>query len=160
MNKTKKIVLFDIDNTLFDTERFKQTNREVFSLYEEVYEVLEELAPVADLGIFSEGEIAFQQKKLKQTNIEKYFIEEHVHIVPQKIHAIELLLKKYKHNNKIFLVDDRLSILPLIKKDFPSVFTIWMKRGEFFSHQKPIEGFSPDAEVDTLKEIIPLIANH
>lgn len=158
MAKFKKIVLFDIDNTLFDTLRFKSTNLQVFSVYEDVHATLTELAEIADLGIFSEGDIAFQKKKLLETNIENYFLKEHVHIVPEKIHAIKALVNKYKpEDNKIFLIDDKLAILPLIKKEFPSLFTIWIKRGEYAPHQNPIEGFSPDAEVDTLQEIIPLI---
>lgn len=162
MPKSKKIVLFDIDNTLFDTLRFKSTNFEIFSIYEDVNETLTELAKIADLGIFSEGEIAFQKEKLLQTNIENYFLKEHVHIVPQKIHAIESLVKKYKNhnNNQVFLIDDKLPILPIVKKHFPSLFTIWIKRGEYAPKQPPIEGFTPDAEIDSLKEIIPLIKGY
>src|SRR5689334_6822524 len=108
MEKSKTIVLFDIDNTLFNTLLFKQTNLQMFSLYEEVYDVLTALSEVADLGIFSEGEIAFQENKLKQTNIEKYFLKEHTHIVPKKIEAVEELVKKYKPHNTLFLIDDKL----------------------------------------------------
>jgi len=159
MQKSKKIILFDIDNTLFNTLRLKQTNPHVFSLYEEVLETLEELSKFADLGIFSEGEIGFQKQKLQQTNIEKYFLKEHTHIFPEKLKAIEETFRRYGEDNQLFLVDDKLSILPPIKKDFPSVFTIWIKRGEYALVQKPIEGFSPDAIVETIKDVIPLIAN-
>lgn len=157
METSKKIILFDIDNTLFNTMLFKKTDFKIFSVYEEVFEVLKQLSTIADLGIFSEGEIAFQKQKLRQTNIEKYFLEEHINIVPKKIHAIEDLIRKYKNHNEVFLVDDKLMILPEIKKDFPSVFTIWIKRGEYALTQPPIKGFSPDAEVESLKEVIPLI---
>ena len=160
MEKSKKIVLFDIDNTLFNTLKFKETNLQMFSLYEEVYDVLEELSTTVDLGIFSEGEIAFQENKLKQTNIEKYFLKEHTHIVPKKIEAIELIIKKYKKENELFLIDDKLEALFVIKKHFPSIVTIWVKRGEHAPHQKPIEGFSPDAEVEKLQEVIPLIVQN
>lgn len=160
MQTLKKIVLFDIDNTLFNTLRFKQTDLKIFSLYEDVLETVTQLQNVAELGIFSEGEIAFQEKKLRETNIEKYFLREHVHIVSEKVAAIETLVKKYKTQNKIFLIDDKLSILPIIKDAFPSVFTIWMKRGEYAETQKPIEGFSPDATIESLQEAVPLIKNH
>src|SRR5438105_14623088 len=121
MERSKKIVLFDIDYTLFDTERFKQANPEIFSVYEDVHETLIALSQIADLGIFSEGNIAFQKKKLLETNIEKYFLKEHVHIVEKKIDVLEHLVKKYKNHNKVFLVDDRLPILQLLKKDLPSL---------------------------------------
>ncbi len=159
MTKSKKIVLFDIDNTLFNTVRFKSSNFEIFSIYEDAEDTLTELAKIADLGIFSEGDIAFQKEKLLQTNIENYFLKEHVHIVPEKIAAIEALVKKYKSQpkTKVFLIDDKLQILPVIKKQFPSITVIWIKQGEHAPSQLPIEGFTPDAEVTSLKEIIPLI---
>jgi len=159
MQKSKKIILFDIDNTLFNTLRFKQTNFTIFSLYEEVYKTLEELSKIADLGIFSEGEIGFQKEKLLQTNIEKYFLKEHTYIFPEKIKALEDTFRKYGTDNQLFLIDDKLAILPPIKKEFPSVFTIWIKRGEYAHSQKPIEGFSPDAIVETLQDIVPLITD-
>lgn len=161
MTKSKKIVLFDIDNTLFDTLRFKSTNFEIFSIYEDVHETLTVLAEIADLGIFSEGELAFQEQKLFRTNIENYFLKEHVHIVPEKIAAIEALVKKYKEgDSQVFLIDDKLPILPVIKKHFPSLVTIWIKRGEHAPKQPPIEGFTPDAEIISLQEVIPLIKNY
>lgn len=161
MQNSRKIILFDIDYTLFDTERFKETNREIFSVYDDVHDTLTQLSFIADLGIFSEGDIAFQNKKLQKTNIEKYFLKEHTHIVAEKVVSIASLVKKYRAHNNIFLVDDRLQIFPLLKKEFPKLFTIWMrKKSENDSYQEPIEGFSPDAEVKTLKEIIPLIANY
>lgn len=158
--KSRKIVLFDIDNTLFNTVRFKETNLQIFSIYEDVLETLTELSEIADLGIFSEGVLAFQQQKLYKTNIENYFLKEHVHIVPEKIHAIEALVEKYKNHNEVFLIDDKLPILPVVKKHFPSIVAIWIKRGEHAPHQPPIEGFTPDAEIYSLKEVIPLIKNH
>ena len=158
---TKKIVLFDIDNTLFNTLRFKQTDLNIFSLYEDAVETLTQLKEHAELGVFSEGDLAFQKKKLHKTNIENYFLQEHTHIFPEKIHAIETLVRKYRTERyKVFLIDDKLSILPVIKKEFPSLFTIWIKRGEYAPKQLPLDGFSPDAEVETLFEAIPLIINH
>ena len=158
MNKSKVVILFDIDYTLFNTERFKKTNLEIFCVYEDGFETLEELSKIADLGIFSEGDIAFQNKKLREPNIEKYFIRDHMHIVKEKVMAIKALVKKYKNHDQIFLIDDRLAIFPILKKEFPSLFTIWMKReSEHTLYQIPMKDFSPDAEVETLKEIIPLI---
>jgi len=160
MKGSKKIVLFDIDNTLFNTLEFKKSNLTKFSLYEEVLDVLVELSKNVDLGIFSEGVIAFQEKKLQQTNIEKYFLKEHVHIVPEKIAAIEMLVEKYKNGNELYLIDDKLEALFSVKKHFPSVFTIWIKRGEYAPFQEPLKNFSPDAEVEKLQEVIPLIVKN
>ena len=84
MNK-KPIVLFDIDYTLFDTDHFKKSALTKHKIYEEVRDVLEKLSKIAMLGIFSEGNLEFQRKKLNQTGIEGYFKKDNTHIVLNKL---------------------------------------------------------------------------
>ncbi len=157
MQKSKKIILFDIDDTLFDTETFKKSNFISFSVYEDVHETLSQLAGIASLGIFSQGEIAFQKRKLEETNIAQYFLEEHMHIVTDKNTAIKELIKKYNNKGNIFLVEDRLPVIQMVKQQFPSVFTIWVKQGRYAPFQEQIVGFFPDAEVKKVRDVIPLI---
>lgn len=154
----QKLVLFDIDYTLFKTDIFKQTKRQKHSVYDEIYNVLEELSKVAKLGVFSEGDITLQKTKLRQTKIHKYFPPKYTHIVEIKDQNLKKILKKYK-NNKLFLVDDKLTILHTAKKILPSIFTIWVKRGIYAQKQKPIPGFEPDAEVTDLQEVVKIITN-
>lgn len=157
MQLTKPIVLFDIDYTLFDTDFFKESGLSEHRIYEEVISVLESLSKIAKLGIFSEGNISFQIRKLKETNIEKYFAEDNTHIVLNKLDELEGIFQRYK-NRKFFFVDDKLTILSDAKKAFPDVFTIWVKRGPFAQSQKEIPGFKPDAEVKTLSKVIKIIS--
>lgn len=158
MNKRKKIVLFDIDYTILDTDALKKSNLVTFSLYTEVLDTFNKLKDVADFGIFSEGDIAFQKRKIKETNIENYFLSEHVHIFEKKNDKIKKILDRYENKGELFFVDDKLSVLHLAKQYDPAVFTIWVKRGHYAMKQKPIEGFTPDATVDALHEIVALIA--
>src|SRR5581483_1360093 len=155
--KKKPIVLFDIDYTLFNTGLLKQTNLQEFSLYAETNDVLKQLAPHAILGIFSEGKIEWQIKKLKTTSIHHVFEKEHTHIVEKKFEVAEEILKKYRKSDKIFLVDDKLTFLYQAKQLLPSICTIWVKRGEYAEVQTPIPGFTSDYTVYNLQEIIPLI---
>ena len=157
MQKKNKIILFDIDYTVFDMGLFRESNLEKYEVYEEVHDTLTQLKEIADLGIFSEGELAFQRRKLYETNIENYFLEEHIHIVKQKIDVIKHILEKYRTKGKLFLVDDKLTVLISAKQYLPSVITIWVKRGFYAMNQQPIEGFTPDAVVENLREIIPII---
>jgi bifunctional UDP-N-acetylglucosamine pyrophosphorylase/glucosamine-1-phosphate N-acetyltransferase len=159
IKKKKPIVLFDIDYTLFNTAHLKATNLLEFLLYDEVNEVIEQLAPKARLGILSEGEFAWQTRKLKETKIHEVFEIEHMHIVEKKFEVAETILKKYQESDKIFLVDDKLTFLYQAKQILPSICTIWVKRGEYAMNQKPIEGFTSDYTVNNLQEIIPLITN-
>jgi phosphoglycolate phosphatase-like HAD superfamily hydrolase len=157
MKKSKKIVLFDIDYTIFDTDVFKSSNLETYSLYKEVIDTFSKLKEVADFGIFSEGDIAFQQRKMRETNIEKYFLSEHIHIFEQKNDMLKKILEIYKDKGKLFFVDDKLSVLHLAKQYEPKVFTIWVERGFYALNQKPIKGFLPDGVVKNLQDIVPLI---
>ena len=152
-----KIILLDIDYTIFDTSLFKKTNLEKYELYEEVYDTLQKLSNLAKLGVFSEGELAFQKRKLEKTKIEHFFHNEHIHIVLKKDDVIKEILSKYSKKEKVIIVDDRLLILYEIKKRIPVIYTIWMKRGAYAMNQTPIEAFNPDATVENLQEIIPLI---
>ncbi|MBI2031191.1 MAG: hypothetical protein HYT08_01115 [Candidatus Levybacteria bacterium] len=154
-----KIVLFDIDYTLFDTDLFRKSGLKKHSVYSEVNDVLTVLSKVATLGIFSEGDIEFQKNKLLKTGVKKHFLKEFIHIAEKKEEVLKKILKKYK-NNKIFLVDDKLSILHLAKNISSSIFTIWVKRGIYAENQKKIPGFKPDSEVGNLKETLQLVISY
>lgn len=156
--KKQRIILFDIDYTLFDTDLFKESQLRQHSVYDEVREVLNKLLSVASLGIFSEGEIKIQRKKLKTTDIEKYFKKELTHIVETKEGELKKVLVRYK-DNILFLVDDKLTILHRAFKLLPSLKTIWVKRGKYAVEQKPIKGFSPTFTIKNLEELVPIVSS-
>ena len=116
--KPDTIILFDIDNTLFNTVQLKKSNLTVFTLFDEVEATLEELSRIATLGIFSQGEVAFQKKKLNETNISQYFFEEHTHIVQYKVDVMNEVLGQYK-GAKIFFIDDWVDMLRMAKRQIP-----------------------------------------
>lgn len=157
--KKQKIVLFDIDYTLFNTDIFKKTQLQKHSVYEEVYSVLNQLSKIAKLGIFSEGDLNLQKTKLLKTDIHKYFSKEHIHIVPKKDEIIEGILQKYK-NTTVFLVDDKLTVLYRAKTLMSSIFTIWVKRGIYAKSQRPINNFTPDAIIEDLKQAVSIISSN
>lgn len=155
MNK-KKIVLFDIDYTLFKTDIFKNSDLKNYEIYEEVFLVLNKLSKIADLGIFSKGDLYFQNTKLIKTGVLKFFKEHDIHIFDNKDINLEKVLEKYK-DKKFFLVDDKLPVLYNAKLKMPSVFTIWVKRGPFAESQQPIKNFSPDAIIKNLSDLDKII---
>lgn len=154
--KKQKIILFDIDYTLFNTDVFKETQLKKHSVYDEVHDILKKLSKISKLVIFSEGGIDFQKTKLDKTDIKRYFNEHDIHIFKSKTDGLQLVIKKYSHG-QIFFVDDKLSILFDAKKMLPEIFTIWVKRGIYAENQKPIPGFKPDTEVENLKEIVSIV---
>jgi len=151
-----KIVLFDIDYTLFDTAFFKQSGLSYHKIYEEVVKVLDALSTFATLGIFSKGETQFQKTKLEKTGILKHFREENINIFIDKDVNLIQVIEKYK-DSRIFFVDDKLEILYSAKKHAKQVFTIWVKRGWYAENQKGIPGFKPDAEVENLSEVARIV---
>lgn len=153
-----KFVLLDIDYTIFNTAKFKESNLKTYTVYEEVIPALAEMKKLAHIGIFSEGDLGFQEEKLIKTDIKKYLLKEHIHIALDKQKILRKILSKYKVSGKLYLVDDKLPILFLAKKYSPKIITIWVKRGVYAESQLPIQGFQPDAEVDSLMDIIPLLA--
>ncbi len=156
--KNKPIVLFDIDYTIFDTDYFKKSSLTKHRIFEEVKDVLDRLGKVAILGIFSEGDLEFQRKKLKETAIYDYFEKDNTHIVLSKLADLRKVLARYK-NRKTFFVDDKLSILFEAKKIFPEVVTIWVRRGIYALNQKEISGFKPDAIVENLQELVTIVSS-
>ncbi len=152
----KKIVLFDIDYTLFDTAQFKSSGLKIYKLYEEVEEALKTLSQSAEIGIFSQGGDVLQREKLKQTLIQAHFRQENIHIFSLKDENLGSVLSKYK-NRDIFLVDDKLEVLKLGKDLNDSVYTIWLKRGPFAERQENIVGFTPDAIISNLSEAVAFV---
>lgn len=157
MEKQNKIVLIDIDDTMFNTALLKETDLTKFEMYEEVHDALEELSQVASLGIFSQGEVAFQMKKLQETNIHNYFIEEHMHIVEDKLETMTELLNTYTDKGKIYIIEDRLDVLQLAKNCDPNIFTIWMKRGRYAKKQRNPVRYIPDATINNLHQSVAII---
>lgn len=148
-----KLILFDIDYTLFDTATFKESNLTNYSLYVEIAPLLKDLSKTAMLGIFSQGEVDFQKKKLKETGIDKHFIDEYINIVESKIDTIETVIDKYK-NYEIFLIDDRIDNLEMAKRHNPNIKTVWVKRGPFAVRDTR---FIPDKSIEDLRQLLDFV---
>lgn len=118
-------------------------------LYEETHAVIKEFEQLGELGIFSQGIERFQQLKVKQ--IAHLLKTHHIHIVPSKLSEIQRIFELYKEY-EVFFLDDALPVLHAVKKAYPYVFTIWIKRGRYATIQEPIQGFIPNAVVKNLKE--------
>lgn len=156
IERAKAVVLFDIDYTLFNTHKLKESNLQSYEAYEEVKGILMRLKTVARLGIFSKGKTQFQKTKLEKTGMLKFFEENDIHIFNDKDANLMNVLEKYK-DSKLILVDDKLKILHSAKTHLPQVTTVWVKRGPYAENQKEISNFAPDAEVENLSEVVRIV---
>lgn len=218
MNK-QKVVLFDIDYTLFDTTKFKELVAEILSkdiplmsaekifnlidetwqdlrktnqynpkyfpemfekklngnkidqklfekiwydqslivkcIYPEVLSVLEKIEKVENIkvGIFSAGLDMLQKAKISA--LENFFHKEHIHVVVSKQENINMIAEKYKESD-LFVVDDFLEILEIIKEKKSDTKTIWVKRGKIALNT--VSNFIPDYAVDSIDTVPVIIA--
>lgn len=153
-----KIVLFDIDYTMFDTKRYKESSLTEFHIYEEVAGVLADLGENITVGVFSEGEREHQLTKLLQTEIKHFFAEEHVHIFTKKLESLPDVLMKYA-GEELYFIDDKLKVLRGIKQSDPAITTIWVKRGAYAEAVSSLPDFTPDATISDLKSVSTIIHN-
>jgi|SRR5579885_739297 len=171
----KPIILFDIDDTLFDTEAFRDSGLTTYQLYPDVLPALTKLSSFATLGIFSEAKYTFQDgkitrtegilspqayefqfNKLIKTHIAHFFSKEHLHIVGNKAASFPDVLSAYTSDH-VYFVDDKLPFLQEAATVLPSLNTIWLRRGRFAQTQMPIPGFTPGHRIDSLVEIESIV---
>lgn len=150
---SKKLILFDIDYTLFDTDSFKESNLTKFSLYNEIDKLLKNLSSFATLAIFSKGETDFQLNKLKKTGIDKYFTPDFIDVVADKDEVFEKVIDKYK-NYEIFLIDDRIRNLEMAKKHRRDIKTVWVIRGPYAVKDTQ---FIPDKSISDLEQLLDFV---
>lgn len=155
-DKTRAVIFFDIDYTLFDTDWFKTSGLVFYKLYNEVNHTLDVLSKSAILGILSEGEEAFQMQKLENTGIDNFFDRSSVYIFLNKKEHIQKVLQKYAGKH-IFVVDDRKTMLECAKVKGVDVKTVWLKRGIYMLEES---NYIPDYEISDLSQIIGFTSNY
>lgn len=92
------------------------------SVYPETYKILDELKVVYRLGIFSEGELKFQNHKFESMGLGKYFDRDLVFIVPAKDNK-ETLEKIPKGS---IVVDDKRRICEFLAEN--GVKSVWLNK--------------------------------
>ena len=146
--RTKGVNKEEVLNIIFDPKNFQD------NIHEEVLATLSKLTKFGEIGIFSQGDKDFQSAKI--ANFKHLFHKDRVHIILDKKSFMPKAFMNSK-GYKVYFVDDILPMLQIAKKINPSVFTIWIKRGRYAMSQKEIPGFTPDAAITSLKEVIGLV---
>lgn len=141
----------EVEEFLFGGEFFKK------GFYPDVAITLNSLKSLVRLGIFSTGDLKLQESKIKQSGFDHLFEEGLKYIKTNKVGFIPEFQKKHL-NDKIFLIEDKLTVLYEMKKQIPDLFAIWIKRGKYAQNQKEIPGFKPDAEVENLSEVVGIVS--
>jgi len=127
------------------------------SLYPETLDTVNKISEIATVGIFSKGHDRFQKNKINK--FRHLLKEDHIYITNNKYEALQRIADKYS-GVKLYLVDDLLDILYSAKKLKADIMTIWVKRGIYAKNQEAISGFSPDAEIENLSEVVKIVKSN
>lgn len=152
--KSDRVILFDIDYTIFDTDKFKNSNLTSYGLYTDVKHTLEDLFKKYKLGILSTGERQFQLRKLKETGIYDLFDKDLVLIFEDKAAEFENLSAKLRNLN-VWYVEDKINMLELAKRASPNLKTIWFKNGPYV--ELISSNFVPDKIINSFSKLKTLL---
>jgi len=133
---------------IFDQKNFKD------NLHKEVLTSLKILIELGEVGILSQGDKEFQHAKI--SHFKHLLSSNHINILKNKKSDMVDVFENIQ-TYKIYFVDDMIDMLETAKKINPQITTIWMKRGRYAGSQKEIPGFTPDAEVENLSEVVRII---
>lgn len=158
MRSELPVISFDIDHTLVDTERLRKYIHGPLeqwesmalpfetSVYADVLPVLPGLQEKYRLGICSVSQIdAYQRAKLDKSGLAVFFDPELIFIGQN----MELLLKEMKQAVPSIQVaiDDLPTKLELIKRSYPEIVTVRIKRGKYADQ---VFTYCPDYEIPDL----------
>ena len=147
------VVLVDFDYTLFDTEKFVQflsssPNSVDYKnfLFPDALPFIEYASKFADLTLFSEGELEFQEEKVEGTGIDELFLGG-VKILPSFTKIDELT--KIGSGKNVILIDDKPDIVDeAVSLGFK---VIRVKRGKYAKSETKSK---PSFVVGSLSEIV------
>lgn len=143
----------DIKKIEKDINKFIRNTRKY--IFEDTYTFIRQFRK-KDLNIFSFPKIKFQEAKIKNSGIKKYFNRSILTDEP-KAKAIMELIKKDRINKKeaIYFIDDRLEHIEDVKKKIPKIIEILLTRREG-RHKYSSKGNS-DYKAINLNEVVKII---
>ncbi len=153
----KERIITDQSINTLENVFYNQHNLEE-SLYKDVLPTMRKLSQKnIKLGIFSAGDKILQKKKLQ--TLSHILHENIVHIFERDKHeAIREVIDLYK-TQKLYVVDDLLSVLAQFKAINPEICTIWVVRSEETRLKQKNFIFNADHIIHSLSELLPIVAN-
>ena len=143
---------FDLDGLNDDIEKFLNNSSPMY-IFPDVFDFIEAVGS-DNLNVLSFGEQEFQGRKIRNSNIQNHikniFITE-----TSKCDVISDLIKS-KKNEVVYFIDDRIEQIVEVKKKFPHIITIFLKRPEA-RYQEMVKGDCCDHEAHDLKEVEKII---
>ncbi|SRR5258706_9377420 len=162
----KALVALIIGKLKFDTGRAEEMENVFWeeilltsNIYPDVVSTLEVLKKENGirLGIFSTGDLYTQLQKIK--TLERFFINEDIHIFPNKDIEFPKILSQYSEYD-IYLIDDATKVLDEAKRQKKPITTIWIVRDPLLRNHKQNLTFIPEWTIETLDGVLPVISSN
>lgn len=179
-----KALIFDLDNTLFntgflvqaagkqgvvmkrgvggfDTALVKKINWQAINsqglVFDQVFEILTSFQKKGyNLFLFSDGDREGQLFKLEFSGLDKFFSSEKRYIFEKdKEKEISQILEKIPSNAEIWYFDDKQYKLESVKRTNGKIKTVLVCQGPWW--QTEIPGFEPDYKIKEFKEARKII---
>ncbi len=143
--------LHTLENVFYNEHNLEE------SLYKDTLPTLKKLSEQnIALGIFSGGDKILQEKKLQ--TLYHLLHKRLIYIFDRDKHeAVREVVALYK-TQKLYVVDDLLSVLAQFKSENHSVCTIWIVRSEETRLKQDKTAFNADFVVNSLSELLPIVA--
>ncbi len=144
----RKKLMKDIDSLMVDLKKY---------VFKDSYKFIKHF-PKKELYLVTYGNKKFQEKKVRNSGIGKYF-KRIVIINRPKADAIEKLIKrdKIKKGEGLYFIDDRIGHVKNVKKKYPRAATFFIKRKE--GRYKDKKNKYCDFEAENLRDVLKVICN-
>lgn len=128
-------------------------------LFEDVNNFLKKLKQLSKVGILSKGDNVFQRRKIK--SIKTLLDEASIYIGIDKVDLLENAIAQ-NFGYKIFILDNKQSVLTDLKKLDADIYTIWINRnseGDLDNTLSLNYNYTPDFKIKSLDEAMEIIKN-
>ncbi len=154
------VLVLDFDDTLFNTHRLKLMHPDYKDNPENTYYLDYQSFIFPDTIKFLKENrykkyvlshalkqyLSYQKTKISKSNLENYFEKIYITEEPEKVSAMRKIAEKHPYS-PIFFIDDKIATLEAVKKSFPQITTVRIKR---FDHQEINKSSYIDLETKNL----------
>ncbi len=156
----KPILVLDFDDTLFNTHHLKELHPDYKDNPKKTYHLNYQSLVFPDALKFLQQSnykkfilshapkqyLSYQKNKIKKSGIAHHFQKIHITHKSDKVAEMEKIIKKNPYSD-IYFVDDKIEPLESVKKIFPQIKTIKIRR---FGHQEKANSRYIDLEIESL----------
>ena len=125
------------------------------AMYPAASTALKHLKSLGNVAIFTEGDIAYQKRKVEQLELNK--LVDKIYLYLHKSDHIDVIFTKWKGYTKVF-IDDRSAKLINIKKQYPETRIVEVCQG-YYSNKDHVPHKKIDMVIESIEDLLKLSAS-